>query len=82
MDIVHRTSTRSSEKPSVYDGRRRKDEDDDVKAMENSSGAMKYYTPETPSKCTLSDGTPNGGYQRRNAWNFLISNKFNVTIGF
>lgn len=46
MDTVQLTSTKSSERPSVYDSRTRKDEDDDLQAMENSSGALKYYAPQ------------------------------------
>lgn len=36
MNTVQQKSTKSITTPSVYDGSRRKDEDDDVRAMENS----------------------------------------------
>lgn len=47
MKTGKRTSTKSSETPSVYDSREWKTEDDEVQAMENRSSALKYYTPQS-----------------------------------
>lgn len=63
METFERTSTRSSTIPFVYDGRRRKEEDEDLREMGNID--LKYYTPQTRSNSTQSDGTPSGVYQRR-----------------
>lgn len=48
MYIMQQTSTTISLFLSVYTGRVQTNEEDDLKAVENSS-ATKYYTPETLS---------------------------------
>lgn len=57
---MQQTWTIGSALPSFYDGRRTKDEGKDAKVMDNSSGALKYYTPQTRSNITPSDGTLSG----------------------